>query len=214
MSAFVNLKSKVGFVGGLAVFALLLLLPLGLDAQIQKTLAVLALCAIWWGTEAISIYATSLVPAILLPLLGILPLQEALSQYANRLVFLFLGGFIIARAMIVSGLDRRTAAATLAVSGTRPEAVLGAFMVVTAVLSAFISNTATATMMVAVISPLILSLKTEDRFRKALILGIAFAANLGGMATIIGTPPNQRGSLQRGVQVPNSIVPKLEETCD
>ena len=92
------IKNKIGFVGGIAVFLILLWAPLDVEPQIRRTLAVLALCAVWWGTEAISIYATSLVPAVLLPLLGILPLQEALSQYANRLIFLFLGGFLIASA--------------------------------------------------------------------------------------------------------------------
>jgi len=92
VSALVTLKKKIGFVSGIALFVVLMFAPLPIDVQIKRTLAVLALCAVWWGTEAISIYATSLVPAVFLPLLGILPLQATLSQYANRLVFLFLGG--------------------------------------------------------------------------------------------------------------------------
>jgi len=84
VSSLVTLKKKIGFVSGIAIFVVLMVAPLPVDVQIKRTLAVLALCAVWWGTEAISIYATSLVPAVLLPLLGILPLQETLSSAFSR----------------------------------------------------------------------------------------------------------------------------------
>ncbi len=192
MGAFSTLKKKIGFVGGLAVFALLLALPLALDPQIKKTLAVLALCAIWWGTEAISIYATSLVPAILLPMLGILPLQEALSQYANRLVFLFLGGFIIARSMMKWGVDRRMALAILGRVGSDSKMLVLYFMGLTAFLSAFISNTATTAMMLPIALAMLTNaqLSAESRYGTVLLLGIAYAATIGGVATLVGTPPN------------------------
>ena len=192
MSVFTSLKSKIGFVGGLAVFFFLLLVPLGIDPQIQKTLAVLALCAIWWGTEAISIYATSLVPAVLLPLLGILPLQEALSQYANRLVFLFLGGFIIARSMMKWGIDRRLALAILGRVGGDSRMLILYFMGLTAFLSAFLSNTATTAMMLPIALAVLTNseLSAESRYGTVLLLGIAYAATIGGVATLVGTPPN------------------------
>ena len=192
MSAFATLKSKIGFVGGLAVFFLLLYAPLGIDPKIQKTLAVLALCAVWWGTEAISIYATSLVPAILLPLLGILPLQEALSQYANRLVFLFLGGFVIARSMMKWGIDRRLALAILGRVGGDSRMLVLYFMGLTAFLSAFLSNTATTAMMLPIALAVLTNseLSAESRYGTVLLLGIAYAATIGGVATLVGTPPN------------------------
>jgi sodium-dependent dicarboxylate transporter 2/3/5 len=166
--------------------------PLPVDVQIKRTLAVLALCAVWWGTEAISIYATSLVPAVLLPLLGILPLQETLSQYANRLVFLFLGGFIIARSMMKWGIDRRLALSILGRVGGDSRMLVLYFMGLTAFLSAFLSNTATTAMMLPIALAILTNsqLKAESRYGTVLLLGIAYAATIGGVATLVGTPPN------------------------
>lgn len=192
MSGFTTLKKKIGFVGGIAVFVALMVAPLPVDVQIKRTLAVLALCAVWWGTEAISIYATSLVPAVLLPLLGILPLQETLSQYANRLVFLFLGGFIIARSMMKWGIDRRLALAILGRVGGDSKMLVLYFMGLTAFLSAFLSNTATTAMMLPIALAILTNsqLKAESRYGTVLLLGIAYAATIGGVATLVGTPPN------------------------
>ncbi len=192
MSGFTTLKKKIGFVGGIAVFVALMVAPLPVDVQIKRTLAVLALCAMWWGTEAVSIYATSLVPAVLLPLLGILPLQETLSQYANRLVFLFLGGFIIARSMMKWGIDRRLALAILGRVGGDSKMLVLYFMGLTAFLSAFLSNTATTAMMLPIALAILTNsqLKAESRYGTVLLLGIAYAATIGGVATLVGTPPN------------------------
>ncbi len=192
MSSFTTLKKKIGFVGGIAIFVALMIAPLPVDVQIKRTLAVLALCAVWWGTEAISIYATSLVPAVLLPLLGILPLQETLSQYANRLVFLFLGGFIIARSMMKWGIDRRLALAILGRVGGDSKMLVLYFMGLTAFLSAFLSNTATTAMMLPIALAILTNsqLKAESRYGTVLLLGIAYAATIGGVATLVGTPPN------------------------
>lgn len=192
MQRFTAVKNKIGFVGGIAVFLILLWAPLDVEPQIRKTLAVLALCAVWWGTEAISIYATSLVPAVLLPLLGILPLQEALSQYANRLIFLFLGGFLIARAMMKWGIDRRLAVAILGRAGSNPKLLVLYFMGLTAFLSAFISNTATTAMMLPIAVAILAGSRRDfgSSYATVLLLGIAYAATIGGVATLVGTPPN------------------------
>jgi sodium-dependent dicarboxylate transporter 2/3/5 len=186
------IKHKVGFAAGLVLFVFFLLAPLGIDVQIRRALGVLLLCAVWWGTEAVSVYATSLLPGLLLPLLGILPLQEALSQYANRLVFLFLGGFIIARAMIKWGIDRRLALYILGRVGTSSKLLVLYFMGLTAFLSAFISNTATTAMMLPIAIAILTSshLKAESKYGTVLLLGIAYASTVGGIATLVGTPPN------------------------
>jgi len=192
MRGLVAVKNKIGFVGGIAVFLILLFAPLDIDVPIRRTLAVLVLCAVWWGTEAISIYATSLVPAVLLPLLGILPLQEALSQYANRLIFLFLGGFLIARAMMKWGIDRRLAVAILGRVGSNSKLLVFYFMGLTAFLSAFISNTATTAMMLPIAVAILASSRRDfgSSYATVLLLGIAYAATIGGVATLVGTPPN------------------------
>jgi len=185
-------KNKAGFAIGIALFLLLVFVPLGLDVKIQRTLAVLALCAVWWGSEAISIYATALLPAFLLPMLGILPLADALMSYAHRLIFLFLGGFLIARAMMKWGIDRRLAVGILGRVGSDPKKLVLYFMVLTAFLSAFISNTATIAMMLPIAMAVLTNseLREQSRYGTVLLLGIAYASTIGGVATLVGTPPN------------------------
>ncbi|MEM7349168.1 MAG: SLC13 family permease [Acidobacteriota bacterium] len=172
----------------------------------RATLAVMAWMAVWWLTEAIDIPATALIPVALFPLLGIADVKSAAAPYASDIVFLFLGGFLLALAMQRWGLDRRIALITLRWIGTRPSHMVGGFMGVTAVLSAFVSNTATTAMMLPIALSVIAlvrpreeaggvpspSMPTEEgrNFSLCLLLGIAYAASIGGIATLIGTPPN------------------------
>lgn len=157
--------------------------------------------AIWWMTEAIPIYATALLPVTLLPLTNALPLPNAAAPYAHHLIFMFMGGFILALSMQRWGLHRRVAFLSLQVAGTRPGQIVASFMALTAVLSMWVSNTATAIMMTPVALSIIQlnhgngnsSEATSDDnggFSTCLLLGIAYAASIGGCATLIGTPPN------------------------
>jgi len=161
--------------------------------------AVTALVACWWITVAIPIPVTSLLPLLLFPLVGVLPIRQAAVPYANPNVFLFLGGFIIALGIERWGLHRRIALHIVRLVGSsRPRIVFG-FMLASAFLSMWISNTATTLMMLpigmAIISAVGELIDRDDRrqqanFSAALMLGIAYAASIGGVATPIGTPPN------------------------
>ncbi len=170
--------------------------------------AVTAWVACWWITVAIPIPVTSLLPLVLFPLLGVLPIKEAAAPYANSNVFLFMGGFIIALAIERWGLHRRIALHIVKVVGTSPATIVLGFMVACAVLSMWISNTATTLMMLPIGLAIIAAVKDFDtkqdakgqaNFAAALMLGIAYSASVGGIATPIGTPPNIsfRGQLVR-----------------
>ncbi|MFT4589771.1 MAG: sodium-dependent dicarboxylate transporter 2/3/5 [Candidatus Binatia bacterium] len=170
--------------------------------------------AIWWLTEAVEVTTTALLPLVLFPLAGAATMKEAAAPYANHLIFLFMGGFIIALSMQRWGLDRRIALATLRLVGTRPANMVGGFMLATAGLSAFISNTATTAMMLPIAISVVALLKQNSGdgaeageskagsgFGVCLMLGIAYAATLGGLCTLIGTPPNVffRGFIEDGI---------------
>jgi sodium-dependent dicarboxylate transporter 2/3/5 len=166
----------------------------------RATLAVVLWMATWWLTEAIDLEATALLPIVLFPLLGILPIRAAAAPYAADSIFLFMGGFILALSMQRWGLDRRIAILTLRIVGSNPVNMIGGFMLATAAISAFVSNTATAAMMLPIgLSVIELARSGPDpeagdasrrNFATCLMLGIAYAASIGGVATIIGTPPN------------------------
>lgn len=160
----------------------------------RVTLSVLIWMAVWWLTEAIHISATALLPVVLFPLLGATTIEAATAPYSHPLVFLVLGGFLIAIALEKWRLDRRIAYNTLRLVGCDPINMIGGVMLVTAFLSAFVSNTATAAMMLPIAMSVIeLASKSESEesnFNIAMLLGIAYAASIGGIATIIGTGPN------------------------
>ena len=170
----------------------------GLSNQANAVLASTLWIAIWWITEAIPIAATSLLPIILFPLSGALPLDDTTSSFGHRFVFLYLGGFILALAIQKWNLHKRIALNIIKVVGTNVQKIILGFMVATAFLSMWISNTATAVMMLPIGIAIIKQMKdlkntSEDEnliFGKALMLSIAYSASIGGIATLIGTPPN------------------------
>lgn len=170
----------------------------GLTPEGRVTAAVGALMAVWWLSEALPLSVTALLPVVLLPPLGARAIGEATGPYADPVIFLFLGGFILALGMQRWGLHRRIALHTLRVVGTRPRMVIGGLMLATGLISMWVSNTATVAMMlpigVSVIHLVRARLEGQPAaagaFATALTLGIAYAASIGGVGTLIGTPPN------------------------
>ena len=178
----------------------------------HATAAVAIWMATWWMTEAIPVFATALLPLALFPLVGVTTMHAAASPYGHELIFLFMGGFILALSMQRWGLGQRVALAALRVTGDEPVRVVGGFMLVTAFLSMWVSNTATATMMLPIaLSVIDRVLRAEtgaglqpgrpfrtgggkggpaENFAVCLLLGVAYAASIGGVGTLIGTPPN------------------------
>jgi len=181
------------------LIALLVLLFADLDPQDPlptRMAAVAILMAGWWITEAIPIPATALLPVALFPLLGIVPGKATAAVYFNHIIFLFIGGFLFAIAMERWGLHRRIALRIILLFGTRPRRLLLGFMAATWLLSMWISNTATAMMLAPMAVALLLQLAERydaekvQRYGVGLLIGIAYAASIGGLATLIGTPPN------------------------
>jgi solute carrier family 13 (sodium-dependent dicarboxylate transporter), member 2/3/5 len=193
---------RIGLVVGAALALLMLLLPApeGLSLAGWRTAAVGALMAVWWITEAIPIPATSLLPLLLFPLLGVADGTAAAAPYANPLIFLYMGGFMIALAMQKWGLHRRIALNIIRVVGTGPRALIGGFMLAAGFLSMWVSNTATAMMMLPIglsVVEIARSARTPEEnaagysnFSVCLMLGLAYACSIGGITTKIGTPTN------------------------
>ena len=225
------IRRVIGLIGGV-VLALLVyaIMPGDIEIWPRLTAATAVLMAVWWMTEAIPIPATALLPLLIFPILvpeddlgsgdepaGGVPFDDVGASYGNNIIFLFMGGFMLALAMQRWNLHRRIALGTLRLMGSRPSALIAGFMIATGFLSMWVSNTATAVMMLPIgISVLMLVQKilagedpsgvgsTEDEesqeegkkeaiksnFGTALMLGIAYAASVGSVSTIIGTPPN------------------------
>lgn len=183
----------------------------------RATLAVMIWMGVWWLTEAIDISATALLPLVLFPLLGASDIKAAAFPYADHLIFLYFGGFILAMSMERWGLGKRIALMTLRLIGTTAPRMIAGFMSVTAVLSAFVSNTATTAMMLPIAISTIGLLRSQqtpqssasekariDSFSTCLLLSIAYSASVGGIMTIIGTPTNAFliGFLRDGIAEP------------
>jgi len=188
-----------GLIGGLALFAATLLLPApaGLPEAGWRTLGLALLMAVWWTTEPLPLGVTALLPLIVLPLVGVADIAAASAPYANPLVFLFLGGFLLAAGVKRWGLHRRLAHATVRAIGSEPRRLVLGFMLASGFLSMWISNTAAVVLMLPVAVSIIAMVETgrcaaEDvrRFALTLLLGLAYAASIGGVGTLIGTPPN------------------------
>ncbi|MCG9076111.1 SLC13 family permease [Laribacter hongkongensis] len=187
---------------GLALGPLLLLLtlltdpPAGMSPDAWKCVGMALMMAVWWSTEAIPIPATSLLPILLVPVLGLGSIKSASAPYANPTIYLFLGGFILGLALEKWNLHKRIALYTLHAVGYQPRRQVAGFMLATALLSMWVSNTATTIMMMPIGLSVIALLTQDDEtneqqaFATALLLGIAYAASIGGIATLIGTPPN------------------------
>lgn len=201
---FYTRRQLIGLILGPLLFLITLLFisPEGMPKEAQAVLASTLWIATWWITEAIPIPATSLLPIILFPITGALDSKTTTSSYGDDTIFLFMGGFIIALAMERWHLHKRIALTIISLIGTSTERIILGFMVATGFLSMWISNTATAMMMVpiglAIIYQVQESLASEGidvsqenfNFGKALMLGIAYSASIGGLGTLIGTPPN------------------------
>lgn len=192
------ISSKVGLLSGVLTF-LYFFVFVDLDPSNPKITygaAVVLLMAIWWMTEAIPLAATALLPFILFPLLGILGGEEIASSYFNSVIFLFLGGFLLALSIERWGLHKRIALRIINFFGGKPSSIVIGFMIATAFLSMWISNTATALMMLPIGLAIIHKMEWEfgekvtRNFSITLMLSIAYACSIGGVATLIGTPPN------------------------
>lgn len=193
------LHKKIGFLTGPILFLILLLSPISLENPIAiKVIAVAAWMIIWWITEAVSISVTALLPLTLFPLIGITDITSVSKHYANPIVFLFFGGFVIALALEKVQLHKRIALTIIKWTGTNANGVILGFMLATALMSMWISNTASTVVMLPIAVSVIQLLiddkdgftKNDQNFALSIMLGIAFAANIGGTATLIGTPPN------------------------
>ena len=195
-----GLSKRIGLILGPVLFIILINLP---DLFTGKeyangVIAVAAWMIIWWITEAVSISVTALLPLVLFPSLDVMAISEVGANYGSPIIFLFFGGFVLALALEKVNLHKRIALNIIRVTGTTPNKVVMGFMIATAALSMWISNTASTVVMLPIAMSVIGLLindadgftKSDKNFALSVMLGIAFSANAGGIATVIGTPPN------------------------
>ena len=198
---------KIGFIVGPAIFIIMNLLPApyGMEPAAWRVAAIALLMATWWITESIPIAATALLPIALYPLLRIMDTRAATASYSDPVIYLFMGGFFLAVTMERWNLHRRIALVILKMAGDTPSRLLVGFVAATGFLSMWISNTATAVMMIPIAISIVSQVvgekgnapetgtqksKYETNFAKSLVLGVAYAASIGGFITLIGTPVN------------------------
>lgn len=198
------LSKRIGILLGPLLFLLIyLVVPVTfISPSAYKVMAIAAWMICWWVTEAVPFPVTALLPLMLFPLLGIMPITQSAMPYANPIIFLFLGGFFLALALEKHRLHERIALTLIRVTGTSGNGIILGFMIATAFISMWISNTATAMMMLPMaisVVKLIIPNQTEIKegprtsernFALSLMLVVGYSATLGGLATIIGTPPN------------------------
>jgi sodium-dependent dicarboxylate transporter 2/3/5 len=194
-----HISRKLGLFLGPILFLIVINLPFDLlSAQGDAVIAVALWMVIWWITDAVSISVTALLPLILFPLLKIMPIADVGANYGSPIIFLFFGGFVMALALEKVNLHKRIALNIIKITGTTPNKVVLGFMIATATLSMWISNTASTVVMLPIAMSVIGLLindadgftKSDQNFALCVMLGIAFSANAGGIATVIGTPPN------------------------
>jgi sodium-dependent dicarboxylate transporter 2/3/5 len=206
-------KPLLALLSGPLLFALTLLFnPLGLDTEANNVMAVAFLMIAWWIAEALPMPAVALIPLVLFPLMGIAKISEAAAPYANEVVFLFMGGFLIGLGIEKWNLHKRIALSIVQFTGTNGNRILLGFILATGFISMWLSNTATTMMMLPIAASVIsvVVAKNENNpqlrhFAVCMMLGIAYASNFGGIATIIGTPPNVAYASYISKQLNNEI---------
>ena len=190
---------KIGLLLGPLLFFIIQFSPITLvSVKADAVIAVAIWMVLWWVTETVNIAVTALLPLILFPLLKVMEIADVGANYGSPIIFLFFGGFVLALALEKVNLHKRIALNIVKLTGTTPNKVVLGFMIATALMSMWISNTASTVVMLPIaISVIRLLINDKDGFTKAdknfalsIMLGIAFAANAGGIATVIGTPPN------------------------
>lgn len=212
-----ELSKRIGLFLGPIVFLAILMLPFDLVSESgDKVIAVGSWMILWWITEAVSISVTALLPLPLFPLLKIMDIAAVGANYGSPIIFLFFGGFVLALALEKVNLHKRIALNIIKITGTTPNKVVLGFMIATASLSMWISNTASTVVMLPIAMSVISLLmhdsdgvtQSDKNFALSVMLGIAFAANAGGIATVIGTPPNSVliGLLENQYQIEISFL--------
>jgi sodium-dependent dicarboxylate transporter 2/3/5 len=194
-----QVTKKIGLLLGPILFFLIQFLPITLVSdKADAVIAVAVWMVLWWITETVNIAVTALLPLILFPLLKVMPIADVGANYGSPIIFLFFGGFVLALALEKVNLHKRIALNIIKLTGTTPNRVVLGFMIATAFMSMWISNTASTVVMLPIAISVIKLLsddangftKGDKNFALSIMLGIAFAANAGGIATVIGTPPN------------------------
>jgi sodium-dependent dicarboxylate transporter 2/3/5 len=201
-------RGKIGFIAGLSGFVLLQFMdpPGGMSELAWKTATIAFLMGLWWITEPVPNSIVALLPMILFPMMGISSVTKAAAPFADPIIYLFLGGFLLAQAMQHWNLHKRLALSIIRVVGVSPARLVLGFMIASAFLSMWVSNSATAMLMLPIAVSVLTLFEQEgmigkhaDAFALSIFLGVAFACSIGGMGTIIGTPPNAflAGFMQR-----------------
>ena len=195
------LHQQIGLVLGpvAAILILAFFEPASMPIEGRRTAALAALMAIWWATEAAPMAVTAFLPMVLLPFMDVMPIEDTAPNYAHPIIYLFFGGFVMALAIEQSGLHRRVALQIFRFAGMNGRSLVAGFMFASAIISMWISNTSTALMLLPIAMSVIvvirdtvgeMSTKQRADFETALLLGLAYGATLGGVATLVGTPPN------------------------